>query len=246
MQLRTRAQTAPQLNLPAPRGILLTGVPGCGKSFIAKTLATTWQQPLVLLDPSRLYSKYIGESEARLAKSLTAVDAMAPAVLWIDEIEKGFATSGSDSDGGTSSRLLGTFLRWMQDRPEGVFIVATANNVTRLPPEFLRKGRFDEIFFVDLPDAPARTEIFKYHLSSRDHDPADFDLPGLAAASAGYSGAEIEGAIVGATYRAFAKDESLDTSTLLQELGAAVPLSVSRAETIGALRAWASERAVRA
>ena len=246
LRLRIRAQAAPQLNLPAPRGILLTGVPGCGKSFIAKTLARTWQQPLVLLDPSRLYSKYIGESEARLAKSLTAVDAMAPAVLWIDEIEKGFATSAADSDGGTSSRLLGTFLRWMQDRPEGVFIVATANNVAWLPPEFLRKGRFDEIFFVDLPDAAARSEILTYHLSFRDHDPAGFDLPRLAAATSGYSGAEIEGAVVGATYRAFAKDESLTTSTLLQELAAAVPLSVSRAESIGALRAWASERAVRA
>ncbi len=246
LRVRIKAQATPAANLPPPRGILLTGVPGCGKSYIAKTLARTWEQPLVLLDPSRLYSKYIGESESRLAKALTAVDAMAPAVLWIDEIEKGFATAGSDSDGGTSSRLLGTFLRWMQDRPDGVFVVATANNVNGLPPEFLRKGRFDEIFFVDLPGDEARRDIFFHHLQSREHAPDLFDLGQLVEASPGYSGAEIEAAIVGATYRAFAEDESLGTSNLLQELAATVPLSRSRAESIGVLRAWAASRAVRA
>lgn len=246
LNVRLRARETPTANLPPPRGILLTGVPGCGKSFIAKTLARTWEQPLVLLDPSRLYSKYIGESETRLAKSLAAVDALAPAVLWIDEIEKGFATAGNDSDGGTSSRLLGTFLRWMQDRPAGVFVVATANNVTGLPPEFLRKGRFDEIFFVDLPDSGARHEILIHHLGSREHDPEQFDLTRLVMASSGYSGAEIESAVVGATYRAFAKDAALDTATLLVELESAVPLSVSRAESVAALRAWADGRAVSA
>ncbi len=246
LRLRIRAQSTPQLKLPPPRGVLLTGVPGCGKSFIAKTLARTWQQPLILLDPGRLYSKYIGESEGRLAKAPSAVDAMAPAVLWIDEIEKGFAASGNDTDGGTSSRILGTFLRWMQDRPDGVFVVATANNVSQLPAEFLRKGRFDEIFFVDLPDVEARAEIFKHHLLSRDHPLSDFEIPNLSLASDGYSGAEIEAAVVGATYRAFANDEPLSTMTLEQELAAAVPLSVSRAESVSALRSWASQRAVRA
>lgn len=156
LRVRHEAQSAPEMGLPAPRGVLLTGVPGCGKSMVAKTLAKTWGQPLVLLDPARLYSKYIGESEKRLESALEAVGAMAPAVLWIDEIEKGFATGGS-ADGGVSTRLLGSYLRWMQDRPDGVFVIATANDVRSLPPEFLRKGRFDEIFFVDLPDPRGST-----------------------------------------------------------------------------------------
>ena len=245
LRLRMRAQEAEakHLNLEPPRGVLLTGVPGCGKSFLAKTLARTWEQPLVLLDPGRLYSKWTGETEARLEKALAAVDALAPAVLWIDEIEKGFAVANADSDSGASSRILGTFLRWMQDRPDGVFLVATANNVNRLPPEFLRKGRFDEIFFVDLPDDDARHEIFAYHLQARDHAVENFDLPSLVAASQGYSGAEIEAAIVSATYRAFEGEERLNTAIVAQELSRAVPLSQSRAEDIARLRSWASTRA---
>lgn len=244
LSLRTKALNAPHLNLPPPRGVLLTGVPGCGKSFIAKTLARSWEQPLVLLDPGRLYSKWMGETESRLEKALEAVTAMAPAVLWIDEIEKGFAAADNTSDSGASSRILGTFLRWMQDRPDGVFVVATANNVAQLPPEFLRKGRFDEIFFVDLPDSAARGEIIDYHLQTRSHVASDFNTTQLVEASEGYSGAEIEAAIVGATYRAFGADEPLSTSILLHELAEAVPLSVSRAESIARLRHWAQERAV--
>ncbi|NNC39747.1 MAG: AAA family ATPase, partial [Acidimicrobiia bacterium] len=195
------------------------------------------------LDPSRLYGKYIGESEQRLARALDSVDAMAPVVMWIDEIEKGLATSG-DGDGGVSRRLLGTFLRWMQDRPDGVFLVATANNVAGLPPELLRKGRFDEIFFVDLPDEISRRAILSVHITDRGRDPDEFDLASLAALSTGFSGAEIEAAVVGALYRAFAKDENMENGHIASEMQATVPLSVARSEEISALRLWARERTV--
>lgn len=243
LHLRMKAQEAPELGLPAPRGVLLTGIPGCGKSFIAKTLARTWDQPLLLLDPARLYNKFHGETEDRLMKSLASADAMAPAVLWIDEIEKGFASSG-DGDGGLSQRLLGTFLRWMQDRPDGVFIVATANDVRSLPPEFLRKGRFDEVFFVDLPGKEARIEILEGHLERRGYRLNATDTEQLATITDGFSGAELEAGIVGALYRAFAEDERLGTRRLTEELTSAVPLSRSRAEDVLALRDWASTRAI--
>ncbi|MFH1330846.1 MAG: AAA family ATPase [Actinomycetota bacterium] len=246
LDLRGRAvgsELARDMGLDPPRGILLTGVPGCGKSLVAKTLAATWGRPLLLLDPARIYRKYVGESEQRLEAALRTAEAMAPAVLWIDEIEKGFATGG-DADGGVSSRLLGTFLRWMQDRPDGVFLVATANDVSALPPEFLRKGRFDEVFFVDLPGAAARRAVFAVQLAARKHDPANFDLERLAGATEGFSGAEIEAVVVGALYRAFAASAGLSTVDLAAEVASVVPLSVSRAEEVAALRAWAAERTV--
>jgi SpoVK/Ycf46/Vps4 family AAA+-type ATPase len=229
--------------LDPPRGVLLTGVPGCGKSLVAKTLAHTWGLPLVLLDPSRLYSKYIGESEQRLAAALSTVEAMAPAVLWIDEIEKGLASSG-DADGGVSTRLLGTFLRWMQDRGGDVFMVATANDVAALPPELLRRGRFDEIFFVDLPGTDERSEILSIHLAKRERDPNAFDLAQLVTGSEGFSGAELETVVVGALYRALAEENELTTASLMKELASTVPLSVSRREDVAALRNWADGRAV--
>ncbi|MBU1227894.1 MAG: AAA family ATPase [Actinobacteria bacterium] len=246
LAMRGRALQAGQAGaagLDAPRGILLTGVPGCGKSLAAKALAAEWHRPLVLLDPSRLYGRYVGESEERLTTSLATVETMSPIVLWIDEIEKGFA-AGGDGDGGVSRRLLGTFLRWLQERPDGVFVVATANDVAALPPEFLRKGRFDEVFFVDLPGGEARRAIFSAHLRGRGHDPARFDLDGLSARSDGFSGAEIEAAVVGALYRAFGAGQTLTTRELAAEIGATVPLSVSRREDVARLRAWASTRAV--
>lgn len=237
------SERARTMGLDPPRGILLTGVPGCGKSLVAKTLAATWGRPLLLLDPARIFRKYVGESEQRLEAALRTAEAMAPSVLWIDEIEKGFA-AGGEADGGVSTRLLGTFLRWMQDRPDGVFLVATANDVAALPPEFLRKGRFDEVFFVDLPGPEARRAVFEIQLTARRHDPADFDLTHLAAVTEGFSGAEIEAVVVGALYRAFAGGADLAGADLLAEAASVVPLSVSRAEEVAALRAWAAERAV--
>ncbi len=231
--------------MDAARGILLTGVPGCGKSFVAKTLARSWDLPLVLLDPSRLYRPYIGETEQRLADSLRSIDALSPAVLWIDEIEKGFA-SGGMSDSGVSQRLLGTFLRWMQEREPGVFLVATANDVSKLPPELLRKGRFDEIFFVDLPDGDARRSIFTLHLAKRDIPLPGHEVDGLVDNSDGFSGAEIEAAVVGAIYRAFAAGHPVVGADIEAEMTATVPLSIARSEDVLALRAWASERAVAA
>jgi hypothetical protein len=231
--------------LDPPRGMLLTGIPGCGKSLIAKALANSWDRPLVLLDPSRLYGKYVGESEQRMQSALETVGAMAPAVLWIDEVEKGFAVGG-DGDGGVSRRLLGTFLRWLQERPEGVYVVATANDVAALPPELLRKGRFDEIFFVDLPGPIARCEILRHHLRTRSHDPSQFDLDKLTEITDGFSGAEIEAVVVGALYRAFGAEAELTTDELVAEVQHTVPLSISRAEDVSRLRAWASGRAVSA
>jgi AAA+ superfamily predicted ATPase len=245
LRLRGRAMEpeAASFGLEPPRGILLTGVPGCGKSLVAKTVAGSWGLPLVLLDPARLYAKYVGESEQRLEESLRSVEAMAPVVLWIDEIEKGFP-SGAGDDSGVGQRLLGTFLRWMQDRPAGVFVIATSNEVLSLPPEFLRKGRFDEIFFVDLPGPVERAEIFRLHLKKRGHDPATFDMDALARASEGFSGAEIEAAVVGALYRAYAGRSGLTTQQIRDELDATQPLSRTRAEDVEALRRWAAGRAV--
>jgi SpoVK/Ycf46/Vps4 family AAA+-type ATPase len=226
-----------------PRGVLLTGIPGCGKSFIAKTLARTWNLPLVLLDPARLYGSYVGQSEQRLHDSLVTVQAMAPVVLWIDELEKGFA-AGGEGDGGVSVRILGTFLRWMQDREPGAFLVATANDVAKLPPELLRKGRFDEIFFVDLPGEPERRDIFRMQIRRRKRDPGAFDLGALAAASEGFSGAEIEAAVVATLYDAYAVGAEITTERVLAELERTMPLSRTRAEDVERLRAWARDRAV--
>ncbi len=219
-----------------PRGALLTGVPGCGKSALAHAIAQEWSVPLVLLDPGRIYRKYVGESEKRFDSALATVAAMAPAVLWIDEIEKGFA-SGNE-DGGVSGRILGTFLRWLQDRAPGVFVVATANDVSRLPPELTRKGRFDEVFFVDLPDEPARLEILRSQLSNRSVVLHECEIASIASQTDGHSGAELEAAIVAASYRGVVTEESLSA-----ELAAAIPLSRSRPQEIASLRAWAREHA---
>ncbi len=232
---------ASAVHLDSPRGILLTGIPGCGKSLVAKAIAHTWALPLVLLDPGRLYGKYVGESEQRLAQTLRVVEALSPAVLWVDEIEKGFA-SGGDGDGGVSARVLGTFLRWLQERTARVFLVATSNDVRSLPPEFLRRGRFDDVFFVDVPDVLDRRRILEYHLRVRDQEPAGIDTAALAKATEGFSGAELETVVVGALYKAFAEDADLTTSGLLDEIRNTVPLTESRAEEISALRAWARER----
>ena len=236
-------ERAAELGLAFPRGILLLGVPGCGKSLSAKMVAAEWGLPLLRLDPGALYDKYIGESEKNFRRALDTAARLEPAVLWVDEIEKAFHGSG-DNDGGVSTRILGTFLSWMQDRTAELFLVATANDVSRLPPELLRKGRFDEIFFVDLPGAEERREILRLHLRRRKQDPAAFDLDALAAAAEGFSGAELEQAVVSALYAALASGERPSTALLRDEIARTRPLSVTRAEEIARLRAWAGERTV--
>jgi hypothetical protein len=237
-------QSAREFGLEPPRGLLMIGVQGCGKSLVARNVARSWGLPLVRLDPGTLYDKYVGETEKNLRQALQTVDAMAPVVLWIDEIEKGLATGGADADGGVSRRLLGTFLTWFQERAPGVFVVATANEVSQLPPELLRKGRFDEIFFVDLPSLEERSQIFAMHLEKRKRNPGDFDLESLAAASDGFSGAEIEQAIVAGLYTAWSGEREIDSEVLLTEVETAVPLSRTMAERIRELREWARGRAV--
>ena len=231
--------------LPPPKGVVLLGVQGCGKSMAAKAVAADWAIPMLRLEAGRIYDKFIGESDKNLEQALRAAEHMAPCVLLIDEIEKAFAYSGSaDADGGLSRRLLGRLLGWLQDRDAPVFVVATCNDVSQLPPELIRKGRFDEIFFVDLPDTDARRAIFSIHLGARQRDPATFDLEPLVEATEGFSGAEIEQAIVGALYAAFAASAELSTELLLEEIRSTRPLSATRAEDVAALRAWARERTV--
>ena len=225
-----------------PKGVLLLGVQGGGKSLAAKAIAGFWGLPLLRLDFGTLYNKYFGESERNLRNSLRQAEMMAPCVLWMDEIEKGLATG--DSDNATSHRVLGTLLTWMAECDQPVFIVATSNNIARLPPELVRKGRFDEIFFVDLPDAKVRAEIFRIHLNKRQLDPKLFDLTALAHAAEGFTGAEIEQVIVSARYGAASRDQDVNDADLLQAIEKTFPLSVLHAESIDSLRDWAAERTV--
>ncbi|TNF98014.1 MAG: AAA family ATPase, partial [Gammaproteobacteria bacterium] len=232
----------PPKGLDIPRGMLLLGIQGAGKSLAAKAVAGAWRVPLLRLDFATLYNKYYGETERNLREALKTAKAMSPCVLWVDEIEKGLATDMEG--GGPSKRILGTLLTWMAERKERVFLVATANDIEALPPELMRKGRFDEIFFVDLPTAPVREQIFFIHLQKREHDPEQFDLQALSAASDGFSGAEIEQAVVSSLYSAHARERRLDTATILEELALTRPLSVVMAEKITHLRQWAAQRTV--
>ena len=227
-----------------PKGVLLLGVQGAGKSLTARAVAGAWGLPLLRLDMGALYNKYIGETERNLRESLRSAELMAPCVLWLDEIEKG--VGGADTDEGVSRRLLGSLLTWMAEQRDGVFVVATANDVSRLPPELLRKGRFDEIFFIDLPGTEARDAIFRVHFDKRKLDRNDFDLDALVAASDGFSGAEIEQAIVAALYAAHADGVPLQQRHVLAELKATRPLSVLMAEPVQQLRDWAKTRTVSA
>jgi AAA+ superfamily predicted ATPase len=234
-----------RFGLVPPKGILITGVQGCGKSLAARAVAGEWGFELARLDAGALYDKFVGESEKKLHKALELAQKLAPMVLWIDEIEKAFASAGSsgDADAGLSQRLLATLLTWMQDRESGVFLAATSNNITVLPPEMMRKGRFDEIFFVDLPSAEVRAALFELHLKKRGRDVKTFDLVRLAAGSGGFSGAEIEQVIIAGLYTAFAQKQQLTTDVLLAEIRATQPLSVTRAEEVEAIRQWAKTRA---
>jgi SpoVK/Ycf46/Vps4 family AAA+-type ATPase len=241
---RKESFTGTTSSLPPPRGVLLMGVQGCGKSLSVKALAKELGLPLYRLDTGRLYSQYIGQTEQNLRKALATVDKLSPLCLWIDEIEKGFAASAGESDGGVSQRVLGTFLTWMQERKSTCFLAATANDVYRLPPEFLRKGRFDEIFFVDLPDQEMRMSLFSIHLRKRGLNPETFDCKSFAEKAADFSGAEIEQAIISALYRASSKKEPLSTNHILEQIGLTKPLSLLKQEEISTLREWARERTI--
>ena len=226
--------------LDRPKGVLLLGVQGGGKSLAARAVAGVWGVPLLRLDFGTLYNKFHGETERNLRDSLNTAEVMAPCVLWIDEIEKGISVDSND--GGTSRRVLGTLLTWLAENRRPVFVFATANDITRLPPELVRKGRMDEIFFVDLPDASVRADIFDIHLRKRDLNPAEFDLDGLATATLGFSGAEIEQLVVSGLYSA--RDAGLNDAILLEEAAATRPLSTVMAEAMTRLRSWAAERTV--
>jgi ATPase family associated with various cellular activities (AAA)/AAA+ lid domain len=244
---RSWASAAREFGLEPPRGVVILGVQGCGKSLCARAIAGEWKLPLVKLDTSAIFDKYIGETEKRIQKVFRVAEGLAPCILWIDEIEKVFAGSGPDSasaDAGVSSRLLAAFLGWMQERKEAVFVAATCNDVTVLPPELIRKGRFDELFFVDLPNSSERKQILAIQLKRRNREPEKFDLDRVVAATSGFSGAEIEAAVQTALYAAYSKKQELATADLVSSVQSTIPLSTTRAEEIQTLRSWVQGRAV--
>ncbi len=242
-----RPADGPEAPTDPPRGILVLGVPGTGKSLCAKAIAAAWNRPLLRLDAGVLYDRWIGSSEERLRGALAQAEAMAPAVLWIDEIEKAFASAAAHStDGGLSQRLFGSFLVWLQEHRAPVFVVATANTIEGLPPELLRKGRFDEVFFVDLPDEAVRADLWRIHLNRRDHALPEAAILRLAAAATDRTGAEIEQVVVAASHEARFAKQALAETHLLAALEASPPLAVTMAESIDALRGWASGRCARA
>jgi AAA+ superfamily predicted ATPase len=238
------SEAARRFGLPEPKGLLLLGVQGCGKSLTAKAVAGQWRLPLLRLDMGRIFSGFVGSSEENLRKAIHVAESVAPVVLWVDEIEKGLsgAQGSGASDGGVSARVFGTLLTWLQEKTAPVFVVATANRIDALPPELLRKGRFDEIFFIDLPDAAERREILDIHVRRRSRDPAAYDLAALARQAEGFSGAELEAAVVSGLYEAFAEGTDLTQRHLERAVGESLPLSVTMREDIGHLRAWASSR----
>jgi SpoVK/Ycf46/Vps4 family AAA+-type ATPase len=231
--------------LPAPKGILMLGVQGCGKSLCAKAVASQWRLPLLRFDMGRMFGSLVGSSEENTRRAISVAESVAPAILWVDEVDKAFAGSrGSGaSDGGTTARVFGTFLTWLSEKSAPVFVVATANDISELPPELLRKGRLDEIFFVDLPTAEERSDIFRIHLTRRGRDAAGFDLEALAEASKEFSGAEIEQAVISALFDAFYRQVDLTTEHILNELRQTVPLAKTMSEQINRLRSWADGRA---
>lgn len=231
--------------LPAPKGILLLGVQGCGKSLCAKAVSQLWQLPLLRFDIGRMFGSFVGSSEENMRRAIAVAESIAPAVLWVDEIDKAFAGSeGSGaSDGGTTARVFGTFLTWLSEKSAPVFVVATANNISHLPPELLRKGRFDEIFFIDLPEPAERAEVFRIHLGRRGREATRFEIDALVEATNEFSGAEIEQAIISALYDAFAAGEELATRHVMAALQESVPLARTMDEQIRSLRTWADGRA---
>jgi len=239
---------AKEFGLPAPKGALLLGVQGCGKSLCAKAVSSLWRLPLLRLDVGKVFSDLVGSSERNIREAIKVAESVSPCILWVDEIEKAFAGTQSStfSDAGTSARVFGTFLTWLQEKESAVFVIATANNIQLMPAELLRKGRLDEIFFVDLPTRPERAAVFGIHLRRRGRDPGTFDLDRLAGASEGFSGAEIEESIVSALYDVFDASTELNTEAVLRSLNATVPLSTTMKEDIDGLRDWAEGRARKA
>ena len=240
------SKEAKDYGLDTPKGVLLMGISGCGKSLCAKAIANAWALPLLRLDLNQVYSEAFGSPEEAFRRAIKTVEATAPCVLWIDEMEAGITRSGEKSGDSPTSRIFGYFLTWMQEKKYPVFITATANQIDLLPPEVLRKGRFDEIFFVTLPNRKERREIFRIHLESRGKDPEHFDLDSLAKNTDGYSGAEIEQAVVSALFESFSKDKELDDRELIIASSSIVPLSTTMREEISSLERWASNRAVKA
>ncbi|HSS02532.1 MAG TPA: AAA family ATPase [Kofleriaceae bacterium] len=236
---------ARDFGLPLPKGILLIGVPGTGKSLTAKAVGALWQMPLLRLDVGKIFGGLVGSSEENIRSVIKTSEAIAPAVLWIDELEKGFSgtASSGQTDGGTTSRVFASFITWLQEKTTPVFVIATANNVHQLPPELLRKGRFDEIFFCDLPDREDRAQILDIHVRKKKRDPGQFDMDRLVEATVDFSGAELEQAVVAALYDAFDTGNDLTTDGLLNTLKEIVPLAITMREQIESMREWARTRA---
>lgn len=246
--IRKRGQAfsnrAQEFGIPIPKGLFLLGIQGCGKSLIAKTIAQSWQLPLLRMDVGRIFSGIVGSSELNIRRAIQLAESLSPCILWIDEIEKAFAGAGSSnvSDAGTAARVLATFMTWLQEKKTPVFLVATANDLVSLPSEFIRKGRFDEVFFLDLPGLEERKEVFTIHLRRLNRDVQDFDLEKLSVASKGFSGAEIEQAIIDALYDAFEENRPLHTQDILNQLAQTYPLSRTMQEPLSRLRLWAQNR----
>lgn len=246
LEIRTNSFTtrAREFGLPQPKGVMLMGVQGCGKSLCCKAIASLWRLPLLKLDAGKIFSGIVGSSEENVRRAISIAESVAPCVLWVDEVEKGFAGAQSSaySDAGTTARVFGSFITWLQEKTAPVFVVATANDISQIPPEFVRKGRFDEIFFVDLPAVDDRREIFEIHLKKRRREPGSFDLDALAAMTVGFSGAEIEQVVIDGLYAAFGNGGDLTQDDLAACAGASVPLSMTVREKINALRRWAVRR----
>lgn len=242
---RSFTAEAKEFGVDTPKGIMLLGVPGCGKSLTAKAVAKAWNYPLLRFDIGKVFGGIVGESEHNVRRALDIAKAIAPCVLWIDEIEKGLSgvQSSGQTDGGTTSRVFGTLLTWMQEKTEPVFVIATANNIKELPPELMRKGRFDEVFFVDLPSIEERKKIFQIHIETRKRNPADFNLEMLAKETKGFSGSEIEECVKGGLHSAFSDGKDLTDEYILKAIKSTVPLSITMGESLRKLREWAKFRA---
>jgi SpoVK/Ycf46/Vps4 family AAA+-type ATPase len=239
------SQKARDFGLPLPKGILLIGIPGCGKSLTAKVVGSMWKMPLLRLDVGKVFGSLVGSSEENIRRVIRTAEAVAPSILWLDELEKGFAGVGSsgDTDSGTTARVFASFITWLQEKSSPVFVIATANDVSALPPELLRKGRFDEIFFVDLPTVEEREEIIRIHLRRKERDPGQFNIQEIRDNTQGFSGSEIEQGIVSALYDAFDEDTDITDKHLLDAAKEIIPLSYTMKEKIDSMREWAESRA---